>query len=111
MKQHITAEQLNQLSDKGKERLREWEISKNYTFDVWDSVREVKVAYEPKLLSIGQMSEFLDDHWDGETEIESGGGNWYVNHRHWDHKTGLISEEELADALWEACKEILDTTE
>ena len=81
MKQHITVEQLNELSEKGKEKLRKWwkpqdtdlvwnwknkgepEINHacNYQ-EAWDSSAGSD-GYGNcfPLLSIGQMIEFLDD--------------------------------------------------
>ena len=92
MKQHITVKQLNELSEKGKERLREWWkpelgdkfVQKHYheqkkkvieqvfvECDGWHcSNCEGDTPYSGKLdlplLSIGQMIEFLDN----QNEIE-----------------------------------------
>lgn len=91
MKQHITIEQLNELSEKGRERLREWwkPQEADYVYhvaheDCWAS--EMLLGTEPypysdehclqfhvlgnnkeqeeylPLLSIGQMIEFLDEN-------------------------------------------------
>jgi len=114
MKQHITSKQLNELSDKGKERLREWCEDKKYGKE---KIEELKWQggdirhWKIPLLSIGQMIEFLDekgeyllldlnkDHlWcnaTNHTTIHSGIGN--IN----------IFDIELCDALWEAVKEVL----
>lgn len=82
MKQHIIIDQLNELSDKGKERLRQWwkplevepiifkfstgwEETNNYPDGEYGHLVD---PYNPKdkenalpLLSIGQMIEFLDN--------------------------------------------------
>lgn len=134
MKQHITQIQLNQLSDKGKERLRDWCYNTFIQYDDdqvlmylpdeeggegriiggnWDQEitlytlvsGDVKPYLQQKLknyegrmyplLSLGQMIEFLDDN-----RIV----NCYIN---WDMAPGY----ELADALWETVKEVLEHNE
>lgn len=78
MKQHITAKQRDELSEEGGNTLRHWVLSKGYVLDT--------------KLSIGQMIEFLDEHNERKYWMAD-----YVG----DNKT-------LCDALWEACKEILE---
>lgn len=122
MKQHITPDQLNELSDKGKERLREWWKPKDGDFyengghveivpDDW-----MKYGWRPwkgyiPLLSIGQMIEFLEEH----------GELFDVVKNFFDYGTtkatfedvGLKEEAdklEICDALWEAVKEPLEDT-
>lgn len=94
MKQNITKDQLNELSEKGKEKIRGWQMEPYK--GTW---------YEGELsplLSIGQMIEFLGDFC-----IDVDLSNGKLN------GTGYITEAredgmELCDALWEACKEVLE---
>ncbi len=114
MKQYITKQDLEQLSGKGKERLREWwkpETSNLVTYIDKDLIKWVgvygnevelnKQGYLKRnlypLLSIGQMVEFLDEHsilW-------------------WDENGCKVlpwnQGEELCDSLWFAVKEVLET--
>jgi len=87
MKQHITAEQLNELSEKEKEILIKWSAERNYgsyvEIDDWDY----------GLLSIGQMIEFLDDD--------------YINVLYEYDNGNPAYAESVCDALWEAVKKIL----
>ena len=113
MKQHITPVQLEELSEKSAERLRDWQISKQYAFEVWDSVEKKRKKGKVTFLSIGQMIEFLDDKLSAmRNEVyytkREGNGPWSV--------LGNFSSEqqknvqpELCDALWEAVKEVLKT--
>ena len=96
MKQHIEPSQLNELSDKGKEKLREADMKFG-----WDA----KGSYLP-LLSIGQLIEFLNEHTKYEFHIMKRLVDWKIvyEERHY----GKIIGEELADSLWEACKEVLN---
>ena len=125
MKQNITPEQLNELSDKGKEKLRKWWIPRRgdivYGNSPVEENRLISLVAEnvdekgisdnesyvwiPKekglpLLSIGQMIEFLDEDADS---LMNMGDHWIV----YDRKNDSLFKVELADALWEACKEVL----
>lgn len=83
MKQHITIEQLNELSKNGQEKLKEWwkpqldhiVAYKNYDQGVplylvvdndmrsgWSFDQAMEGVIVLPLLSIGQMIEFLDEH-------------------------------------------------
>ena len=100
MKQQITDKQLNELSEKGAIKLREWSHSKYANDDKdypnWNNFdKENKYGLLP-LLSIGQMIEFLDENRD--LEIEAG------------FEKGILwwKSEELCDALWEDTKEALN---
>ena len=108
MKQHITNDQLKKLSKKGKEKLREF----GYNLD-----SDVEWHLPPDeglpLLSIGQMIEFLDEQeflsrierdelWEVQIPKTKNGVNYA-----W---CG-INKEELCDALWKACKEVLEENE
>lgn len=118
MKQHIKPEQLEELSPQGKVKLRAWwkpqstdfindkhyqdGVSINTAFENIYTKQDVLdiVDSDPDLLpllSIGQMIEFLE--FNGELEHTSLGIEIY-----W--KKG-----ELADALWEAVKKLLEAKE
>ena len=99
MKQNITPKQLNELSEKGRNRLRKWYL-KTYLIDMTD-MRQLALATKEELtahynrriedvlcLSIGQMIEFLEEH-KTLSNIE--------------YKTG-----QLCDTLWQATQEVLE---
>lgn len=90
MKQHITIEQLNELSSDADFKLRGWMDSKGYG------------GYD-YLPSIGKMIEFLGTSW--MVNNRNSIGEWEVERR-----DGMESFEnsELCDALWEAVKEVLE---
>jgi hypothetical protein len=110
MKQHITVEQLKELSDKGFDNLNKW-VFRNLTKDA----NKVPIKYLGKvedyhltttedeyLLSIGQMIEFLGEDWF--YHLFNGGdcnsgdcGSVYKDYN-----------GELCDALWYAVKEVLE---
>src|SRR5258708_10141817 len=124
MKQHITTSDLDQLTEKGKERLREWWKPKkgdkaisNTEYEAFIGEREgyedefnIESAKYP-LLSIGQMIEFLDDNFDHNGFL---GDYWdiSVTEKGWSilYKEGgdKIANVNLCDALWSACVEILN---
>lgn len=101
MKQHITINDLNTLSEEGKKRLRAYWKPKEYDLYYSESYSGEPIVYEERigleykgeqlpLLSIGQMIEFL---------IKD---TIYVVY-------GPIElEENLADILWSAVKEVLE---
>lgn len=127
MKKHITVEQLNELSDKGKRRLRKWwkptfgdkiyyekksieywfDNDDKYNMDNWKNLGWGIAHKEPKpkqykdhrlpLLSIGQMIEFLRD------SSYEGSSYFGANETDVQHQG-----KELCDALWEAVKEVLE---
>ena len=100
MKQHITSKQLNELSKVGLEKLAQYCKDKSWGPSC--------------LMSIGQMIEFLGDKLLDISAPWEHAKKGYRNH--W--SVGLLNEskiagkdfnqKELADALWEACKEILN---
>jgi len=135
MKQHITITDLKMLSEGGKEQLRSWWISTIRECDVYidlsDPVQLSTVSCcedelcedDYPLLSIGQMIEFLDEHLETESDtdfciLENKG--WSVGHYHhnngpdcFDFTTSLVYKDgnyiqELCDALWKACVEVLN---
>ncbi len=137
MKQTITVDQLNQLSDSGKQKLREWWNPEAFDLYVDTKANEltivlprmggllngdVPVVIKPDnglpLLSIGQMIEFLDGEkldmpYSGKVDFygvsKTGEENWYVGV---DGSDELAStnhvKPELCDALWSACLEVLN---
>lgn len=112
MKQRITIEQLNELSNEQKERLREWwkpQYGDGYFYPKVNSTGNVPNGYRTwelgdmktrafPLLSIGQMIEIIRKESFG-LEITDGGDHWYIEGRH--------DTPELCDALWEAVKATL----
>ena len=113
MKQHITVDQLNELSEKGKEKYHLYGM-KIFNYPgrvqqvVWHDIK--KVPYP--LLSIGQMIEFLDGVDScNEVSISNNGGKYSDNNYQWslyDCSDAYIKQE-LCDALWEAVKEVLES--
>ena len=95
MKQYITLEQLNELSEKGKERLREWANNKSYD----DNLILTDDGRYFQQLSIGQIIEFLDEN----KRILVVIGKKKIKGITW-----KFEEEELCDALWKAVKNILN---
>ncbi len=118
MKQYITVKQLNELSEKGKERLKKWVISHSYNIGgfkhcegQWIEVKGIKKGIEEfkwpfPLLSIGQMIEFLDEQNDGEY-FDAMWANDKNNTRGHYRSFSWEYKEELCDCLWQAVKEIL----
>ena len=125
MKQHITIEQLNELSDKGKDRLREW-----WKPEMGDLVHDGDTrSVEPimccedevdkcidlplPILSIGQMIEFLFDKDFGPIITSNDTAFYWIVEPEkkldcW--KKYSYEDSELCDALWEATKDILQAT-
>ncbi len=81
MKQYITIEQLNELSEKGYKKYRVWFYEGAFRFST-------------PLMNIGQMIEFLD-----------GKALWAIELVQRDEAT---KKDELCDVLWEAVKEVLE---
>lgn len=97
MKQHITVEQLNELSEKGRVALRRWTLARfPETRGVY--VEWVRTSPPLPLLSIGQMIEFLDQYILDEILSPNQVGEC----------EGFIKKEKLCDTLWEAVKEVLE---
>jgi len=137
MKKHITFKQLNQLSEKGKEKLRKWwndekrewgqwyvegiSREKHYMGEIDGRGGEIS-PYMPMfqddlpLLSIGQCIEFLDEKWPLDLRIHrtiKKMGHQFSMARYWWYvlpkgKKGYFFQKELCDALWEAVKEVLE---
>lgn len=91
MKQYITLEQWNELSDGSKEKLTKYYFNHK---EKWDGGSFVEIANEPRLFirywDIGKMIEYLGIGWP-DVVVDEG-----------------RTPEELCDALWYAVKEILN---
>jgi len=114
MKQHITPDQLAELSDKQKDNLVSWCFKNDYFTRIpvpgeaarfTDLKKGISLVIDAPLLSIGQMIDFLDEYgnvWcksSGDVELDRFIGSTapYIH----------VFEDELVDALWEAVKEVL----
>jgi len=115
MKQTITLKQLNELSEKGHRRLKEW-IEKVGYYMVWDTdVGKYGFMYgTDPLLSIGQMIEFLGENL-GKIEIKNhplyrvlGGYSTKDEKGEPIVKLFEVEKKELVDALWQPVKEKLE---
>lgn len=113
MKQRITVDQLNELTDQQKEKLREWWKPKKYDLYIDFTNRTVaKETYvcmvhhekwpnEVPLLSIGQMIEILrQKHAHQLTVI-------FWNMAYCQEDEEWSSTDELCDCLWEVVKAVL----
>lgn len=123
MKQHITVEQLNELSKELSKKLRVWIYKKTY------EPPEVSND-ESMLLSIGQMIEFLEEHylywgiyprWSKRKRCKECDYGWKIAKD--EHPTYIVwadsmeakqpqeihaAKDTLCDALWGAVKEVLN---
>lgn len=128
MKQHITKEQVGELSGEGKERLKKWVLSKD-SLTIWDnniythkghgfdSLEDYgydlsNPAYKDvyPLLSIGQMIEFIAEKTEDISYIDG-----YFNHNigsNYSYSSPCFAvgwgEDELCNYLWEACRGVLE---
>lgn len=139
MKQHLSINDLNQLSEKGKIKLREWWkpeygdfVAIKYYFqrkyrekiyidelgyDLVDEVMGITDLNESALplLSIGQLIQFLDEHnpsGKGFSKIDATKGTDGLNY-FWVvvQYDKYYKELELCDSLWMAVKDILEKEE
>lgn len=128
MKQHITIKQLNELSEKNKKKFREafWKISDgdllvygDYKDRLGKEVIVFKYGMIPadednfgyKLLSIGQMIEFLDEkNYDWKNKLFAIENDLNGEPKRWitQHPRYFPFHSEFCDALWESVKEILE---
>lgn len=101
MKQHITYEQMCELSPQARVKLTKWFWNK-----IVSGPLPELVTRDEEDVTIGQMIEFLDEHW-GAWQISSW-QEWSIT-RHENGETQYHNTEpELCDALWEAVKDILE---
>ncbi len=136
MKQHLDPKDLDQLTDSGKQKLREWwkpkvgDFYKNIysegfdligvgcmsqececpTMDRFDALDEKKMCLP--LLSIGQMIQFLDEHgWEYINLGKDIKGDYSVSCNIGSKEAndmGRVTGESTCDALWSACIELLN---
>jgi hypothetical protein len=123
MKQHITIDQLNELSEKGEGKLRKW-WGDGHAHLEWDNDPDARFVL---MLDIGEMIEFLDEYAENDRDYLSkpvkewpslkkgkGSEEWYwVTNDNWLSVPGfgmVFGEKftEACDALWEAVKEVLE---
>lgn len=106
MKQHVTIEQLNELSQSAREKLRKYKLD-SWAEPLHDArktgphagkIYYAQIPTEEYLLSIGQMIEFLGEDW------------WFDLFDIPDTEGAVIKtyDGELCDALWETVKEVLE---
>lgn len=100
MKQHITLEQLNELSPEAKEKLNQWGDSKGLFPHFVDEPPDIVLA---RCIGIGIMIEFLI-----ENDIKESGSSLYFLDEY-SATYGDLSEVLLCDELWEAVKEVLES--
>lgn len=106
MKQHITKEQWDELSEAQKQRiydfskLNEWHLLGVHP----DGVKTFLTFMLP---NIGQMIEFLCDNIDDSMTF-MGDEKYQQNYIYDDFSLGYNGE--LCDSLWEAVKKVLNTT-
>ena len=106
MKQHLTLEQLNELSQEHKAKLfkklfPEIVSQTNPTGSIW-KIYDINYKY----LTIGQMIEFLKDEVGFNLDYSSSDDTWGVIIGQYE-KGG----KELCDSLWLACKVVLEKKE
>ena len=102
MKQHITKEQWNELTEKQAETFTEWETNLGY-FSKERYIALNKINEDLNNPSIGEMIEFLGDDF---KEIRYVSGSWKVFFYIKGELIELLGKN-LCDSLWEACKEKL----
>ncbi len=108
MKQHITIKQLNELSEKGADKMKEWLATKVKGTPVGE-ITLIDGRLPSPILSIGGMIEFLDD---GvvKPHIYKVSRGWVVDEYIYGQEDSIfnIRRKELCDALWEAVKDTLE---
>jgi len=103
MKQNITIEQLDELTPTGFITLEKWKVDHGY--GVFPYYENGRLAHK-RTMTIGHMIQFLNEH--GKLDIEKKEevtGSWF---RICFGERLIDDEDELCDALWEACKEVLN---
>ncbi len=116
MKQHISIEQLNELSDKGKEKLLDWwqgSTEGALIDNLGGCGDDEHCAYrltcfeDVPPLSIGQMIEILDEYKEIE-QFDPIPSSAYVSQRFTYKRIIWIKDIEFCDHLWQAVKEVLE---
>ena len=121
MKQHITPKQLNELSERGKDRLLDIFVKKDVKlmemiFGKNKEEPDLKYLKETiehdeenrLLLSVGQMIEFLDEKTSSNWEIRFHKPLYDVNYPDSHISPDFEDFSKLCDALWDAVKEVLE---
>ena len=116
MKQHITAQDFHQLSEKNKNKIKSW-VSQCHQSEAEKQHPGSFVSIAPLiqddwLLSIGQLFSFLEHRY---LTLSNDEKHWYLTY-HLTHgfvssamdKMRLSGPGELIDLLWEAVKDILE---
>lgn len=99
MKQNITPKQVEELSEKANKKLIKWLKKNDYYY--------LYATSEGRILSIGQMIEFLiDNRYYIILEQEDLNYKWVLTQNF--VEGGYYENKELCDVLWEAVKEILE---
>ena len=113
MKQNITPEQLDELSNKAKDKLNKWMQDHNYhsykSVTTIATTGETITGYVITPLSIGQMIEFLENNTKYQFYIFRRTLDWKIIHEELQY--GKTLNIKLCDALWEAVKEVLNNKE
>jgi len=119
MKQHITIDQLNELSFETRKKLEKFATEHGYTNReevLHDDGDDVLDYISLPLLSIGQMIEYLEENTEKILYIDS----YFPHQMGYSHNYGTIYKDmpgpayaiawtnNLCDDLWEACKEALN---
>ncbi len=116
MKQHLTPQDLDQLTDSGRQKLREWCASNGFFNPGPTTVgNEMKVVFalesEP-LLDIGQMIQLIGDNTnDWGLHYQDTTCTWQMYYGYGEHIDGRrisYSDEELCDCLFKAVVSLLN---
>lgn len=117
MKQRITKEQLNELTDKEAKVLAEWCHIKRYgkrEIVEWENGEKTEMFFD--LLTIGQMIEFLNSPIDTSKKLQIDILDEYHDSDEYYHCENQVMSnnvgvfwygKELCDALWDTVKEVL----
>lgn len=111
MKQQITREQLDELSEHALRKYADYAVIKELyitnpikTMPNEDGTfTEMVEPARLRLMTIGMMIEFLGDTWFYEL-----GKIWGKNHSNLYYEEGVFTNTDLCDALWEATKGVLE---
>lgn len=109
MRQHITEEQLKELTDLQRQALLNYTEEKGWypQFTRPTLMLHTFDKYLSDCIGIGQMIEFLNEHAKLNWEIRMHKPNYDVNYPDSKISPDFEDYKELCDALWEACKELL----
>ena len=118
IKQHITEEQLNELDFEAKGLLFRFFFPKLVNKQDYFGSKWMVYDINNEYLTIGRLIEFLDEYFskekrDFDIKIHSAGTGWHKPGERLVDIPSIITSEiedevELCDALWEACKQVLN---